>query len=137
MKKNKLYLLLLLACLVGYTYTAISYRAITQPNSKELVVCFIKHTTSIPCPSCGSTRSMISLLQADISSALYWNPIGLVLFTILIIAPFWILYDVLKRKSSLFIFYTRMEVFLRRKWVFIPALLLVTGNWIWNIYKDL
>jgi len=137
MKKNKLYLFLFFACMVGYMYTAVSYRTDSSAGNATTSVCFIKHTMQIPCPSCGSTRSVISLLHGDITGALYWNPVGLILFTIMLVLPFWILYDTARRSSSLYTFYNRFESFLKRKWVLVPALFLVTGNWIWNIYKDL
>lgn len=133
--KNKLYFYLFLACIAGYIWLFINY---TIPQEGQGIgVCLIKHTTNIPCPSCGSTRSILSLLEGNIPEAFAFNPIGIVLFMVLIITPFWIVYDLLFRKNTLLNNYLRMEVWLRRKSVYIPAIMLIFVNWMWNIYKDL
>lgn len=133
--KNKLYAFLFLACLVGYSWLFINYRM--DEGSNSLGVCLVKHVTTIPCPSCGSTRSVLAILKGNFSEALFLNPIGFIIFNILLIAPLWIAFDMLFRKDTLFAFYNRMEDVLKRKVVFIPAILLILGNWIWNIYKGL
>lgn len=136
MKRKPLYIALLLACFAGAVYTTVSYRtAYTAPAAKE--VCLIKHFTGIPCPSCGSTRSVVSLLHGDLPGAFFWNPFGFILLGIMCIVPVWVLYDLINRRSTLFIFYKRTELLLTRKMIFIPAICLVLGNWIWNIYKGL
>jgi hypothetical protein len=76
-------------------------------------------------------------MKGDIQGALFLNPIGFILMTILIISPFWILYDLISRKETLFNAYQKAEFFMRRKWIAIPAILLVFLNWIWNISKGL
>jgi hypothetical protein len=68
---------------------------------------------------------------------LLWNPFGLIIMTILVLAPLWILYDVVFHKDSFFQVYNRTELFLRRKWIAVPLILMVILNWIWNIYKGL
>jgi hypothetical protein len=37
----------------------------------------------------------------------------------------------------LYNFYNQTELVLKRKWIAIPAILLVLLNWIWNIAKGL
>jgi len=56
---------------------------------------------------------------------------------VLVLAPIWMISDLLSKKDSLFHFYNRAELFLRQKWIAIPLILLVIMNWIWNIYKGL
>jgi len=136
MSRNKLYALLSAACATGYIWLTISYFH-GASNHNDPGVCIFKHVTNIPCPSCGSTRSVLSFLNGDFSGAITLNPFGLVLMTILVISPIWILYDLLKQKASLFRFYYSAELFLKRKWIAIPAVLIVLANWIWNIQKGL
>jgi len=136
MVRNKLYLLLFTACTAGYAWLTITYYR-TVSLALEPGVCLIKRVTGIPCPSCGSTRSVLSVLNGDIAGALLWNPFGIIIVCFLVIVPFWILFDVLRRQSTLFNFYNRTELFLKRKWIAIPAILLVLLNWIWNISKGL
>lgn len=131
--RNKLYILLTIACLAGYSWLAFNYYS---PGSNA-EACMIKHVTDIPCPSCGSTRSIISMLSGDITASLYWNPIGIIILMIMISVPFWILTDQLYKKDSLYLFYRKTEKFFKQKSVAIPAILLVLANWIWNIFKGL
>jgi len=134
MTRNRLYVLLLAACAVGYVWLAITYnRSVSHEN--EPGVCLFKWLTNIPCPSCGSTRSVLSLLNGDILGALIWNPFGLILMAIVVISPAWVLYDLIRQKTTLFYFYTNTERILRRKWVALSIIFIVLLNWIWNIYK--
>ena len=136
MGRYKLYVLLSAACAAGYIWLAITYHQLVS-KSFEPGVCLFKRITTIPCPSCGSTRSVLSILKGDFAGALLLNPFGIILVSILVIAPIWIFYDVVSRKETLFNAYTKAELFLKRKWIAIPAILLVLLNWIWNISKGL
>jgi hypothetical protein len=79
----------------------------------------------------------MAILQGDIHGAIQLNPSGFLIFAILLIAPFWIAGDILLKRSSFFHFYLNCETLLKRKWIAIPAALLVLINWIWNIKKNL
>jgi hypothetical protein len=46
-------------------------------------------------------------------------------------------YDWVSQKETLLQAYCKVEMSLQRKRIAIPAILLVLGNWIWNIYKGL
>tara|TARA_B110001454_G_C12684241_1_gene419485 strand:+ start:663 stop:1079 length:417 start_codon:yes stop_codon:yes gene_type:complete len=134
--RNKLYLILLIACLAGYIWIYFGFKnEITENNSVK--VCVIKYVTNIPCPSCGSSRSVISLIKGDFISAFKFNPIGYLVAIIMIIAPIWILTDVIKKNQTLFDFYLKTEKYIRKPNIAIPLILLVIINWIWNIVKEL
>lgn len=134
--RNKLYTLLFTACLAGYIWLYFSFPK--NINKSELVdVCFIKHLTNIPCASCGSTRSVISLIKGDFIEAFKINPIGYLVITIMVIAPVWIIADTIKRTNTLFNFYQTIEIYLKKPKIAIPMILLVVINWIWNITKGL
>ena len=136
LKRNKLYSILLIACLAGYIWL---YFSITKniTENKSVEVCLIKHLTNIPCPSCGSTRSVISLTKGDFIGALYFNPIGYLVTIIMLIAPIWIIADTIKRTKTLFDFYLKTETYLKRPKIAITLILLVIINWIWNITKEI
>ena len=136
MARNKLYVVMSTACIAGYIWLFLNYKR-SVSDSIEPGFCLFKRITGIPCPSCGSTRSVLSILNGDLDAALFWNPFGLIIMSILILAPLWILYDIVFHKDSLLQIYNRSEIFLRRKWIAIPLILLVILNWIWNIYKGL
>jgi len=137
MSRNKLYLLLSMACLAGYAWLIITFQFNVSSRLNEIDVCIFKNLTGIPCPSCGSTHSVLCLLQGEIYTAFLWNPFGFIIISILITVPIWIIHDILKRKSSLYRFYNLFELKLKEKWIAIPLILIVLGNWIWNIYKGL
>jgi len=80
---------------------------------------------------------MISILNGDFVSAMLWNPLGFVMAFLLIICPLLISYDLLYKKQFLLNTYLRVESYFKIKKVAIPMSLLIIGNWIWNIYKDL
>jgi len=136
MSRNKLYAILAAACAAGYTWLLLTYYR-NVSNQSDFGVCLFKHVTGIPCPSCGSTRSVISLIKGEFADALFWNPFGILIMIILIAFPFWIGYDLAFRKNSLYNFYIQSEQFIRKKWIAIAAIFLVLLNWIWNINKGL
>jgi hypothetical protein len=137
LSRNKLYGILLVACLAGYTWVAYNMLQHMDGYSHFVGVCMIRQTTGVPCPSCGTTRSVLSLLNGDVLQALYLNPFGFIVLSIMFAAPVWILSDLLRKKDTLFGFYQKTEARLRMPGLAIPLVSLVIINWIWNIYKDL
>jgi len=134
--RNRLYSTLLIACLAGYIWL---YLNITKnfAESKSVEVCLIKHTTNIPCPSCGSTRSIVSLTKGDFIGAFTLNPFGYLIALIMLISPIWIIADFTMRSNTLFKFYQKVETYLKRPKYAVPLILLVIINWAWNILKGL
>jgi len=137
LSRNKLYVILLIACVAGYVWLTMNWLYPPIHHSKETSICLLKHFTNIPCPSCGSTRSLLSILHGNFSEGFYLNPIGYLLLVIMLIAPFWIAFDLIKNSQTLLTFYKQSEVFLSKKTVAVPAILLVLINWAWNIYKGI
>ncbi|MGB0525523.1 MAG: DUF2752 domain-containing protein [Flammeovirgaceae bacterium] len=130
-------MLVLVACLAGYIYVGINYAQHQQAHEAGFRVCLIKRATGIPCPSCGATRSVLAVLHGDFAKAMYYNPIGFILLLIMFFAPPLIIYDLVTKKNYFFSLYRTIESTFQRKWVAIPAILLVLANWMWNIHKDL
>ncbi len=136
LERNKLYSKVFIACLAGYIWLYFSNsKSLTENKSVE--VCLIKHTTNIPCPSCGSTRAIISLTKGDFFEALSINPMGLIVAIIMLFGPLWIIKDITNKSKSLFVFYQRTEAYLKKPKYAIPLILLIIVNWIWNIKKGL
>lgn len=123
--------------MAGYTWLFYNYSKSAAELNSEGGVCIIKRVTNVPCPSCGSTRSALSILHGDFENAIYWNPIGILLVGIMMISPLWVAHDYLRGKSSLLYFYLKVEEVFRQKKYAIPAITLILANWIWNIYKGL
>jgi hypothetical protein len=134
--RNKLYLILLAACSAGYAWLYIS-STFFFAKEKSLTVCLFKSTTSMPCPSCGTTRSLISIIKGNFFDALILNPFGYLMGSALMIIPIWILKDAIRNSNSLFDFYLKMELRLSQPIYAVPSVLLVLINWIWNISKGI
>ncbi len=135
--RNRLYAILILSCIAGCVWLFLNSSNHLVNNTNGITVCMIKHITNIPCPSCGSTRSVLSILHGEYLEALYWNPLGFILILIAVTIPIWITFDCATKKNSLVQFYNKAETILRQKKIAIPALFLVLANWFWNIYKGL
>ncbi|MFZ4583339.1 MAG: DUF2752 domain-containing protein [Paludibacter sp.] len=137
LSRKKLYNILIIACFAGYVWLYFNLSSNLVDKSNEIGVCLIKQVTTIPCPSCGSTRSVLSLFSGNLKQAIYWNPFGIILVLMMIITPFWILYDSLTKKETLLKAYLKTETILRNRNIALPLVLIVIINWIWNIYKGL
>ena len=135
LSRNKLYALLFTAFIAGYIWLFIGLSQ--QYATSKTEVCFIKNITNIPCPSCGSTRSILSLIKGDFIEAFYINPMGFLIAFILFLAPIWIIVDIIAKRNSFFHFYQRVETYLKRPQLAIPLVIIVIINWIWNITKGL
>lgn len=136
LNRNKLYLILLVACWSGYIWLYYSLSNNYLEN-KSYEVCLIKYISNIPCPSCGSTRSIISLTKGNFIEALSINPMGFIVSVVMLLSPIWIIADTLNKRNTLFDFYKKTEANLKRPQFSIPLIFLVIINWIWNITKEL
>lgn len=134
--KIKLYYLILIACLAGYVWLYISYTWATYGNN-HIGVCLIKHVTNVPCPSCGTTRSVISLSHGNFIEALSINPLGYFIGLIMTISPLWIIMDIFLRKDTFYNAYQRMEALFKRPMVIAVFSITILINWVWNIMKGL
>jgi hypothetical protein len=134
MTRNKLYSLLLIACLAGLIYLFYNIHTL---QSQTFRVCIIKNVTGYPCPSCGTTRAVTLLLKGRFIESLVLNPIGIVVAIFMIIFPIWILIDIIFKKETLYFWYKNAEGAIRKPWLASILIVLVLLNWIWNIYKHL
>ncbi|MFK8303459.1 DUF2752 domain-containing protein [Capnocytophaga stomatis] len=122
-------------CVVGWGWLIISF--LTHKSDVGLTVCMSKHITDIPCPSCGTTRSVVSFFEGDFVKSLYLNPLGILASLFLLIAPLVLLYDLVFRKTLFYQMYIKSEEYLKKAYVYIPLIFLILLNWIWNIQKGL
>lgn len=137
MQKNKLYLFIVLACFVGYSWLFFLFQHQHQIQNNEFTVCLLKKITNIPCPSCGTTRAVIEISKGKFLNSIFINPFGILVALIMLICPFWIGYDFIFNKDTFYQFYKSFENFLRKRKIAITLIVLVLINWIWNITKNL
>jgi hypothetical protein len=136
-KRNRIYSIVLAGTAAGAIWLFVSTLLLQTVPDGGVELCLIKHITGVPCPSCGSTRSVLSLLHGSISGAWQLNPIGFLIAAVLIVAPVWIGSDLLRRRDTFYRFYQQTEKIIRKPTIALPLILLVLMNWIWNITKDL
>lgn len=134
MAKNKLYLIVVIACFSGYLYL---FYTTHYSEDGQISVCMIKNVTGYPCPSCGTTRAIQALIKGDLIQSLKLNPFGVIVSSAMVLLPFWIGFDLATKRKSFYEAYNKMETVLKQKKTAIPLIILVVLNWIWNIYKEL
>ncbi len=134
MSKNKLYFIILLACLTGFIYL---FYSIHYSENINLKFCFFKNLTRYPCPSCGTTRAVQLLLTGDVVASLLMNPFGLLVAALMSVLPLCIVYDLVTKKETFFRNYKRVEQIISTRWIAILLIILVILNWIWNFKKGL
>ncbi|MEG1574939.1 MAG: DUF2752 domain-containing protein [Bacteroidales bacterium] len=83
MTKSKTSLYLILVCVLGYLWIAISINYTLDDRT----VCLVKNIYGIPCPTCGSTHGVIALLSGDLYAALKYNPNSYLLALIMLFIP--------------------------------------------------
>jgi len=137
MSRNKLYVLILIACFLGYSWLFFLRFAPVKNSDLDLTVCIFKRATGLPCPSCGTTRAVSFLFNGEIVKSLFLNPFGIVVAGIMIVSPLWIIADIIAKKKSYYDSYIKIEKLIQKKEIFIPLIILVILNWIWNIYKHI
>ena len=134
MTRNKLYSLLLIACLAGFMYLFYNIHTL---QGERFRVCIIKNVTGYPCPSCGTTRAVSLLFEGKTIESILLNPFGIVVAIIMTVFPFWILIDLILKKDTFYYWFKNAEAIIRKSWLASILILLVLLNWIWNIYKHL
>lgn len=133
MQKQSLYSLM-----VGLSVAGAAWLFFDHSFSGGVTLCLFKSATGLPCPSCGTTRSLAVLLQGDIFRALSINPLGIAAAIGLIVVPLWIIIDLLRSQDSFYRAFRSMEHLLRSNRLAAAAgIVLIAGNWLWNIAKGL
>lgn len=98
--------------------------------------CPFRLATGLPCPSCGTTRSLLALADGDPADAARSNPFGFPAALALLVLPAWILHDLLRGGDGFHRAYGRTEAVLRqRPAVALAVAAVVIVNWGWNILK--
>ena len=70
--------------IIWFSIREISIR--TNGITEGPIVCPIRLTTGIPCPACGTTRSIAAITEGNFDDALRFNPLG---FAVIFFALLW------------------------------------------------
>lgn len=125
------YSAIIVTIIAGYFFLFNYSSTIVQPNNPTL--CIFKNVTGVPCPSCGSTRATVHLLQGHFWDSILLNPLALVANILIVLSTFWMLIDIKNNKETFF-------PFLKKDWAMgikIVLLIIILSNWAWNIEKGL
>ncbi len=134
LNRNRLHGLLL--ALVAGSYGLLGYLYLRGNGGISAELCPINRITGIPCPSCGTARSVLLMLEGNLPASFMTNPLGYLAMFLLISIPVWVALDVLMKKNSLYRFFRKAEAFLKQNvWLAALLILLIIANWIWNITK--
>ena len=104
-------------------------------NIAVQLTCPSKNWLGLPCPGCGTTRSLLSILSGNFEYAIWLNPLGYFALVFLIIAPPLFLIDMLTKKQTVWVLYTKTEHILQNKIVQLTVLIFILANWYWNWIK--
>ena len=136
MRQRQFYIIALCITLLGYLW--IAFHFFYHGGSADVTLCLFKRLSGYPCPACGGTRSLLLLSEGQWLSAAGLNPLGYLLAIGLILLPVWLLFDLLAKRPSMFLFSEKMNTFMRsHKWFTFTFIILIIINWIWNIKKGL
>lgn len=101
-------------------------------------ICFMKVTTGIACPACGTTRSVSAIMQGEFETALMLNPLGYLAAFILLLFPVLMIYEFYSGKTLIHNLHQGFNHRMRKGYALqILLALLILANWFWNIKKDL
>lgn len=104
--------------------------------------CPIKTITGVPCPGCGTTRAVWELLHGNIYSALWTNPLGIILFLTICAYALCIIIDWSLGSNSRKILFERPFLILKEhRFIYYLVIVLCTIvavlNAYWNYCKGL
>lgn len=134
--KKHIHLMVLLSCFAGFVWLFVN-ASLLQHQSTTYSICIFKNITHLPCPSCGTTRAIILLLQGNFIGSIEMNPLGLLIFCVMVAIPFFVIYDLYKSDNFILNFYQKTNNFFSQKKVAIPFFTFIIINWVWNLYKHL
>ena len=136
MTRKNLYFLLLFLGIAGQIWIVYSYIKLEQQED-SFNICLFKRVTSLPCPSCGTIHSIVSILHGDFREALSENPLGFPDLLLVAIVPFWILGDLVFRNESFYKIFLRTEEVLRMKGILFALLSVIFMIWLYKLGQAL
>jgi len=131
---RKIYLLTLVLLLAGSVWMFVN---VSHGADADHTICVFKNLTSLPCPSCGTTRAWELLLDGRVADAVQMNPLGIVTAMLFALCFSCILRDSLLGRKDFLMLWNKSEQMLKRKYLYLPLTGLIVINWCWSIAKGL
>lgn len=124
-----------LLVMLAASYAWVAYNGMVRAQELQgISICIVRTVTGVPCPGCGTTRSVIHLLHGEIIPGIASNPLGLLAVAALSVLPVWIAVDLARGQASLMHVYHVLNQKLKHRSVIVVVVILVLCLWSWNIY---
>lgn len=94
--RRRFYCFVVVLYLVGGGFIAWAY---SKEGHAGITVCPFKLLTAYPCPTCGTTRGLVRILQGEVGEGLRANPNALFPLLGLVALPIVFLWDLLDRRK--------------------------------------
>jgi hypothetical protein len=105
------------------------------PNASAYLTCPSQKWIGLPCPGCGTTRSLLSILNGNFKLALNWNPFGFLALAFVAITPILLLIDFFAKQQTAWLIFNKTEIWLKNRFVLFSVLIIILLNWWWNWIK--
>lgn len=135
--KTSFYRLILVLSAIAFLWVSYNFISISRSGESSPDFCLLKSTMDVPCPFCGTTRSVMYGLQGEWHDALQLNPLGIVVIIFAICGPLWIFIDYLRKDDSLYRISKKIVERVGVKWIVVIVLLLLLLLWFRNIQMGL
>jgi len=132
MTRRQLYFLALFLGLAGQGWILYSYKKL-EKQEEAFNTCMFKRVTGLPCPSCGTVHSIVSIVHGDVRTALRENPLGFAGILLVAVVPYWILFDMALGWESCYRFFLAIERQLKKPWILFPFLGLILLIWLYKL----
>ncbi|MBO7428910.1 MAG: DUF2752 domain-containing protein [Paludibacteraceae bacterium] len=130
--KSKRSFLLFSVALLLAAYVWLAFN-MSLGEGEGFIVCPFRRLTTLPCPGCGLTTSILLMLRGEFVSAVSLNPMVLLALPILVISPFLLLL----KADKCYELWCGFETYLSKgKWGWMLFLIIVV-NWIYLIISSL
>jgi hypothetical protein len=130
--KGALYRLVAITCTVIYTWVGFNLTKASITGQFAPEVCLFKRTTGVPCPFCGTTRSIMSILKGEWVQSILLNPLGLILTCIAVILPIWMLVDYLRGANSFYNLFNAIAHRFSFRGFMLLILFIIAMLWVWQ-----
>lgn len=107
------------------SYTWLKLFALPLPNR-----CVLSDGLGIPCPLCGGTRSTLALMDGNLTYALAWNPLAVLIILTALAACAYSAYAIIFRKPRWRLTHLTKQEGRRAR---IAAITLILANWLYLI----
>ena len=106
-------------------------------KASAIEFCLVKTILNIPCPSCGVSRGVMSLIKGDFQAGFLYNPLSYVVLGMMIFIPILLLIDLVKSSSLYYDTYCFVESKLKNPKLATSVGILFSIIWIWNINRGI